>query len=74
MSPRSPSGPLRHSISATASPTTTVGTAMPVLTTAVVSRRPGTRPRASAVPSGIPTTDAMAAAVRETMADLASTS
>src|SRR5688500_5209383 len=47
---------------------------MPVLTTAVSSRRPGSRASASAVPSPMPITAAISVAVTDTNADRANTS
>ncbi len=54
MRPRSPSGPLRQSVNATNRPTTTGGSAMPVLTTLTTSPRLRNRDSASHVPIGNP--------------------
>src|SRR5450759_2455917 len=69
MRPRSPSGPLRQSVNATNSPTTTGGSAMPVLTTLMTSPRLRNRDRASHVPIGNPISRLRAVASPETASD-----
>src|SRR5262250_3327347 len=56
MSSRNPSGPLRHKRIEMKRPTTTGGKPIPVLIKAATTERPGNLDRASAIPSGIPST------------------
>src|SRR5450830_1972457 len=69
MRPRSPSGPLRQSVNATNRPTTTGGSAMPVLTTLSTSPRLRNRDRASHVPSGNPMSRLSPVASPDTISD-----
>ena len=63
---RSPSGPLRHRKIETQSPTTTGGSAMPVLTSPRITRRPRNSTSAKYTPSGMPSTSDSSVAESDT--------